>query len=103
MFNGQVVSWTTQDSKVPRIGLQCRTLPADLPETRAKAPYRRVCAVEAPGPGGLATGPGPGVSSCGPSCGQGQARNRPGTRVHSCGQTATIARGGLGVHHHYSR
>ena len=41
MFNGQVMSWTTQDSQAPRIGLGALALPADPPETRAKAPWKR--------------------------------------------------------------
>ena len=58
-FGGQVVlSRTPRTSEVPRIGLQRRRFPPIRPKPGQKAPYRRVCAVEAPGPGGLAPGPG---------------------------------------------
>ena len=46
-FGGQVVSWTTQDSKVPRIGLQCRRFPPIRPKPGQKrhigesAPWKR--------------------------------------------------------------
>ena len=36
MFNGQVMSWTTQDSQVPRIGLQCRRFPPICPKPGQK-------------------------------------------------------------------
>ena len=48
MFNGQVMSWTTQDSQVPRIGLQCRRFPPICPKPGQKrhigesAPWKRL-------------------------------------------------------------
>ena len=36
MFNGQVMSWTTQDSQVPRIGLQSGRFPPICPEPGQK-------------------------------------------------------------------
>ena len=35
-FGGQVVSWTTQDSKAPRISLQCRRFPPIRPKPGQK-------------------------------------------------------------------
>ena len=46
-FGGQVVSWITQDSKAPRIGLQCRRFPPIRPKPGQKrhigesAPWKR--------------------------------------------------------------
>ena len=36
MFNGQVMPWTTQDSQVPRIGLQCGRFPPICPKPGQK-------------------------------------------------------------------
>ena len=58
MFNGQVMPWTTQDSQVPRIGLQCRRFPPICPKPGQKchigesAPWKRPDLVaRPPGPG----------------------------------------------------
>ena len=86
-FGGQVVSWTTQDSKAPRISLQRRRFPPIRPKPGQKRHIRESArwkrpdlvgwhlarAVEAPGPGELAPGPGAGVSSCGHCGGHYQA------------------------------
>ena len=48
VFNGRVMSWTTQDSQVPRIGLQCRRFPPICPKPGQKrhigesAPWKRL-------------------------------------------------------------
>ena len=48
VFNGQVMPWTTQDSQVPRIGLQCRRFLPIRPKPGQKrhigesAPWKRL-------------------------------------------------------------
>ena len=48
MFNGRVMPWTTQDSQIPRIGLQCRRFPPICPKPGRKrhigesAPWKRL-------------------------------------------------------------
>ena len=82
VFNGQVMPWTTQDSQVPRIGLQCRCFLPIRPKPGQKRHIGESALV------GCQAGPSS-SSRCPLRCPLWWTRSRHET--------------GLGVHHHYSR